>query len=400
MVSSRLCTTTVLAIIFAFGSVNHAEFIPNSYVMEVGSQCGPSCRNTIAMSSGDDCVVKPIGDSGDGTATWLEVRCASISSQLNTESLAESATMNGVPVRTVEKNQVFTIQDLWGADEVDGSPMDGERCSESALGKDVIISVHDTGCTPKGSGFDQIKCRNYVGDSEGEDFCGDGHGHGTHVAGTAASGFYGVAPLASVSCMRVLGADGSGSTTGIVSAISDTAKWSRANPSKKVVVNMSLGGGRSFILNNAVTSAVKGSNVIFALAAGNSNRDVKDFSPASAADGVKIFAVGAHDSNSKKASFSNYGKLISMSAPGVQIMSTVPGGFKKYSGTSMACPHVAGAIAAIWSTDIEPTLENLTQGGSVEYRSISKPKLNYMCQKAIKTRTNYSSRKYTEFCMV
>ncbi len=367
--------------------------------MEVGRECGPSCRNTIALSSGEDCIVKPLGDSGDGTATWLEVKCTSAISQLTTESLAESTAMNGVPVRTVEKNQVFKIQDLWGADEVDGSPKDGERCPESGLGQDVIISVHDTGCTPKGTGFDQIKCRNYVGDSEGENFCGDGHGHGTHVAGTAASGFYGVAPLASVSCMRVLGADGSGSTTGIVSAISDTAKWSRANPSKKVVVNMSLGGGRSPILNNAVKSAIKGSNVIFALAAGNSNRDVKDFSPASAADGVKIFAVGAHDSSSKKASFSNYGELINLSAPGVQIMSTVPGGFAKYSGTSMACPHVAGAIAALWSTDIEPTLDNLTQGGWVPYGSGKKPKLNYMCQSTTKTRKTYSSHKYTESCM-
>ncbi len=397
MTPSGLFATT-FALFLVSVLANNAEFIPNSYVMEVASACGGSCRNMIALSSGEDCTVKPIGDSGDGTATWLEVQCSSASSQLDTESLAESAAINGVPVRTVEKNQVFTIQDLWGADEVDGAPMDGERCPESQLGKDVIISVHDTGCTPKGTGFDQIKCRNYVGDSEGENYCGDGHGHGTHVAGTAASGFYGVAPLASVSCMRVLGADGSGSTTGIVSAISDTAKWSRANPSKKVVVNMSLGGGRSFILNNAVTSAAKDSNVIFALAAGNSNRDVKDFSPASAADGVKIFAVGAHDSNSKKASFSNYGELVNLSAPGVQIMSTVPGGFKKYSGTSMACPHVAGAIAAIWSTGIDPTLEHLTQGGSVSYGSSKKPKLNYMCQRTTKTGINYSSRKYAESC--
>ena len=395
---SHLIWSTAALFFTASAYANHAEFVPNSYIMEVGRECGSSCRNTIALSSGEDCIVKPVGDSGDGTATWLEVQCASSAPQLTAESLVESASMSGVPVRTVEKNQVFTIQDLWGADEVDGSPMDGERCPESQLGKDVIISVHDTGCTPKGTGFDQIKCRNYVGDSEGENYCGDGHGHGTHVAGTAASGFYGVAPLASVSCMRVLGADGSGSTTGIVSAISDTAKWSRANPSKKVVVNMSLGGGRSFILNNAVKSAVKGSNVIFALAAGNSNKDVKDFSPASAADGARIFAVGAHDSNSRKASFSNYGELVNLSAPGVQIMSTVPGGFKKYSGTSMACPHVAGAIAAVWSTGIEPTLENLTQGGSVTYRSKTKPKLNYMCQRTAKTAFNYSNRKYTESC--
>jgi len=357
------------------------EYIPNSYVVQVGQACGSSCRDEIARTSGEDCKVKHVGTTGDGKTTWLEVNCESGSPALTESTFMQTSSVN---VQGVERNQVYTIMDLWGADEVDGSAGDGERCPSSKLGEDVIISVLDTGCTPKGSGFEGIKCRNYVGDDKGENFCGDGHGHGTHVAGTAASAFYGVAPRASVSCVRVLGADGSGSMTGIMGSINGVAEWSRANPEKKVVINMSLGGGRSFMLNYAVTSAISGSNVIFALAAGNSNKDAKDFSPASASDGKRIFGVGAHDSSGTKATFSNYGAPVQISAPGVQIMSTVPGGFKKYSGTSMACPHVAGAIAAVWSSGEEPTLENLTQGGEVRYTSSMKPKLNYVCQRTEK----------------
>lgn len=211
-----------------------------------------------------------------------------------------------------------------------------------------------------------------------------GNSHGTHVAGTAASGFYGVAPRASVSCIRVLDEGGSGSTGGIVKAISYVADWSRANMRKKVVINMSLGGSRSMILNNAVTDAVVDSNLIFALAAGNSNTDSRNFSPASASDGKRIFGVGAHDSSGQKASFSNYGLPVQISAPGVQIMSTTPLGFSKKSGTSMASPHVAGAIAAVWSSGQEPTLENLTQGGEVRYTGTMKPKLNYICRRTSK----------------
>jgi len=378
--TSLVFASALLAVI---GFVSATEYVPNSYVMEVGQACGSSCRDRIARSQGTDCTVKPLGTSRRG-ANWLEVTCRTSASSLTESSLMESAAAGGVPVRSIEKNQIFTIMDLWGADEVDGSDGDGERCPSSALGEDVIISVHDTGCTPKGSGFEGIKCRNFVEDGRGENFCGDSHGHGTHVAGTAASGFYGVAPRASVSCIRVLGADGSGTMAGIINALSTVADWSRANMRKKVVINMSLGGSRSNMLNDAVTDAIEGSNLIFALAAGNSNRDSRDFSPASASDGKRIYGVGAHDSRGRKASFSNYGLPVQISAPGVQIMSTVPGGFKKYSGTSMACPHVAGAIAAIWSSGEEPSLENLTQGGEVRYSTAMKPKLNYLCQRTSK----------------
>lgn len=383
-----MTATRTLAVAFFFCVLSYAyseEYIPGSYVVEVDDECDTACQRKIAESSGPDCSVKIVGKNAYGTITWLEIKCSSSAAMLVKESRMENVDMGGVRVRAVEKNQVYTIQDNWGPDEVDGVPSDGERCPSSKLGEGVIVSVMDTGCTPKGAGFEGIKCRNYVDDNKGENFCEDGHGHGTHVAGTAASGLYGVAPLAAVSCIRVLGADGSGSMTGIMSAISGVADWSRANPKKKVVINMSLGGGYSPMLNLAVTQAIDGSNVIFALAAGNSNQDAKGFSPASASDGKRIFGVGAHDSRGSKASFSNYGEPVQLSAPGVDIMSTVPGGIKKYSGTSMACPHVAGAIAALWSSDIEPTLENLTQGGEIPYTNGMKPKLSYVCQRTAKT---------------
>lgn len=390
--NSKMVNFLVFGALSTILAVACTEVVPNSYIVQVGRDCGQSCRTILARSSGPDCTVSKLGNAGDGSASWVEVQCESSSNSVVGGAFSSNAADEGLPITNVEPNQVYTInKQLWGADEVDGIVSDGERCLSSNLGKDVVVSVMDTGCTPKGSGFDGIKCKNYVNDRKGEDYCGDGHGHGTHVAGTAASGFYGVAPLASVSCIRVLGDRGSGTTAGIIKAIMDVAAWSRANIAKKIVVNMSLGGGKSAGLNNAVTSAVKDTNIFFSLAAGNSNKDAKNFSPASASDGVRIVSVGAHDSKGKKASFSNYGAKVQISAPGVKIFSTVPGGFAAYSGTSMAAPHVAGAMAALWSSDMEPTLEAMTQGGSVAYKGDMKPKLNYLCMRPAGTAIHFDN---------
>ena len=366
----------------AFCGVVLSQKIDNSYVVQVAGDCNAACLDSIASNAGSNCAATYLGNDGAGTASWVSIDCATESSSLATgSSFISAAESSGVVISEVEENTLFSIFELWGADQVDGTPGDGERCASSKLGKNIIIAVMDTGCTPKGSGFDAIKCKNYVSDGKGTDYCADGHSHGTHVAGTAASGFYGVAPEANVACLRVLGDNGSGSLAGIISAINDVAAFSRADKKKKIVINMSLGGGKSTTLNNAVVAATKKTKIYFAIAAGNSNMDASQASPASASNGKKIIAVGAHDRNGNKAGFSNYGSKVQISAPGVSIESTIPGGTTgSKDGTSMAAPHVAGAMAALWSSKgLNPKMENLHQGNTISYTGGDIPKLEYKC---------------------
>jgi subtilisin family serine protease len=106
---------------------------------------------------------------------------------------------------------------------------------------------------------------------------------------------------------------------------------------------MSLGGPPSTALDNAVI-ALGASGVKVALAAGNSSDDATNYSPARAANGTNVYAVSAIDIVDVFAYFSNYGSPVDYAAPGVGVLSTVPGGYATYSGTSMASPHVAGLL--------------------------------------------------------
>jgi subtilisin family serine protease len=179
----------------------------------------------------------------------------------------------------------------------------------------------------------------------GKDSPDDGHGHGTHVAGTIAAidnacDVVGVAAGATVVAVRVLGNSGSGSYAGVIAGVDYVAASAGAGD----VANMSLGGPKSQALNDAVEGAA-GGGVLFALAAGNSTADANNYSPASA-EGPNIHTVSAIDSGDVFAWFSNYGNPpVDCAAPGVSVLSTKKGGgTTTFSGTSMAAPHVAGLL--------------------------------------------------------
>jgi subtilisin family serine protease len=147
----------------------------------------------------------------------------------------------------------------------------------------------------------------------------DDNGHGTHVAGTIGSRTFGVAKNTKIYGIKVLDADGSGEWTGIVDgiqlAVSDSKK--RSCP-KGVVVNMSVGGGKTQSVNDALAAAVD-AGLFFAVAAGNDGLDFADTSPASE---PKAFAVGASDNTDALAYFSNFGATLGVIAPGVDVNST------------------------------------------------------------------------------
>ncbi|KAG1440291.1 hypothetical protein G6F57_019077 [Rhizopus arrhizus] len=177
----------------------------------------------------------------------------------------------------------------------------------------------------------------------------DGNGHGSHCAGTIAGKKYGVAKKAEPVAVKVLKSNGSGSMSDVVAGV-DWATSDFLNRKKQAqeagksfkgaAANMSLGGGKSAALDRIVNGAVD-AGLVFAVAAGNDNKDACDYSPARA---EKAITVGASTVFDERAYFSNYGKCVDVFAPGLDIQSIWIGSntaTNTISGTSMASPHVA-----------------------------------------------------------
>jgi serine protease len=168
----------------------------------------------------------------------------------------------------------------------------------------------------------------------------DCNGHGTHVAGTVGGSTYGVAKSVQLIAVRVLNCSGSGTDAGVIAGID----WVTANHVKPAVANMSLGGGASTTLDNAVRNSVA-AGVTYVVAAGNDNANACNGSPSRVAEAI---TVGSTTSSDARSSFSNYGSCLDVFAPGSSITSawyTSTSATNTISGTSMASPHVAGVAA-------------------------------------------------------
>lgn len=226
----------------------------------------------------------------------------------------------------------------WGITRVGGA-VDG-------TGKTAWIIDTGVDLTHPDLVVDQARSKSFLTGSPSALSPNDENGHGTHVAGTIAAknntiGVIGVAPGATVVSVRVLGKTGSGTTSGVIAGVDYVAQ----NGQPGDVANMSLGGGVSTALDNAVLTASSG-GVKFALAAGNETDDANNHSPARV-NGPYIYTVSAVNSSDVFASFSNYGAAVDFAAPGVSILSCwKSGGYNTISGTSMATPHVAGLLLA------------------------------------------------------
>jgi len=240
----------------------------------------------------------------------------------------------------------------WGLDRIDqrNRPLSG-TFTYNATGAGVTAYIIDTGIRFGHSEFGGRAASGYDAvDGGSADDC---NGHGTHVAGTVGGSTYGVAKSVSLVAVRVLNCSGSGTTSGVIAGIDwVTATHQAGDPA---VANMSLGGGASTALDNAVRNSIA-DGVSYAIAAGNGNfigiaQDACKYSPARVAEAMTI---GATDSSDRKASWSNYGNCVDWFAPGVSITSswyTSDTATNTISGTSMATPHTAGVAAQYLQTN-------------------------------------------------
>jgi subtilisin family serine protease len=246
-------------------------------------------------------------------------------------------------VKFVEEDSIMSIDATqnnppWGLDRIDqrNRPLSATY-TYNWTGAGVHAYIIDTGIRATHSQFGGRA--NNVFDAFGGSGA-DCNGHGTHVAGTVGGSTYGVAKGVTLHGVRVLNCSGSGSTSGVIAGV-DFVRLNRVNPA---VANMSLGGGVSSALDTAVNNLAN-SGVAIAVAAGNSNANACNSSPARAANAI---TVGSTTSTDNRSSFSNFGTCLDLFAPGSSILSawyTSNTATATLSGTSMASPHVAGVAA-------------------------------------------------------
>jgi subtilisin family serine protease len=236
----------------------------------------------------------------------------------------------------------------WGLDRIDQSslPLTQSFDDRNETGANTYAYVVDTGIDPSNYDFEGRVNGGFTAVLDGRGAL-DCNGHGTHVAGTIASKNYGVAKKATLIPVRVLDCAGSGTYSSVISGLD----WIAANHpvGAPAVVNMSLGGPASSTLDGAIRNLIaKGITVV--VAAGNSAADACNYSPARVMEAITVAATSILD---VRASYSNFGSCVDVFAPGSEITSTWLGftATNTISGTSMATPHVAGAIARLISTN-------------------------------------------------
>ncbi|MCP2260216.1 Serine protease, subtilisin family [Streptoalloteichus tenebrarius] len=235
----------------------------------------------------------------------------------------------------------------WGLDRIDqrNLPLDN-RYSYETNASNVNAYIIDTGIRTTHSDLGG-RAKHGRDTVDNDNDATDCNGHGTHVAGTVGGTAHGVAKGVTLWAVRVLNCQGSGSYAGVIAGID----WVTANAVKPAVANMSLGGGASSAVDDAVRKSIS-SGVTYALAAGNGDAagNAQDACTVSPARTQEAITVSATDKTDTKPKWANIGSCVDIFAPGVGITSawhTSDSATNTISGTSMATPHVAGAAALV-----------------------------------------------------
>jgi len=271
-----------------------------------------------------------------------------------------------------------------GINRIDGD-LSSTKSGNGNGNVDIDIAILDSGIDLKHSDLNVYHQKSFVNSNSGISAlfgsraitANDDNGHGTHVAGIAGAkdnsiGSVGVAPGAKLWAIKVLDNKGTGPLSTIIKGIDYVTQ----HASQIEVANLSLGCEcKSSAFNTAINNAVK-AGIVFVVAAGNAGKDAKNISPANNPNVISVSAIGDSDGKCGSkgpstgygiddglATFSNYGSVVDMAAPGAKIYSTYKGNtFATMSGTSMASPHVAGAAALYLANNPDATPSAVSNG--------------------------------------
>lgn len=272
-------------------------------------------------------------------------------------SAAIFALSQAANIAYIESNEVVKATDIipWGIERIFGSEQRLSDTWMSSEGEGVGVAVLDTGIDGSHADLNVVGGINLINN---DPYDVDQNTHGTHVAGIIAalnqqSGIAGVAPGVSLYSVTVLDAAGSGYMSDVIQGI----EW--AMNQNIEIINMSLGAESSSNALESITQAAFDAGHLLIAAAGNEGVQSGQGDTVSyPAKLPSVIAVAAASESDQRASFSSHGEAVELIAPGVNILSTMPGDDYAYkNGTSMAAPHVAGVAALMWS--INPSLTNI-----------------------------------------
>ena len=236
---------------------------------------------------------------------------------------------------------------------------------EKSKGKGITVAILDTGCDVTHPDLSEriIGGRNFTDDDNGNpDVYTDYNGHGTHVAGTIAAvqngtGVIGVAPEASLLILKVLNKNGSGQYDWIINGINYAVEQ------KADIISMSLGGPEDVSELHQVIQKAIAKQILVVCATGNEG-DGQESSDELSYPGAynEVISVGAINLQRRSSKFSNSNNEVDLVGPGEEILSTyLNGKYAKLSGTSMATPHISGALALIKEIANKNFERNLTE---------------------------------------